>query len=144
MLDAGLVPTRAKAAPAEMRGSVHIARSESSRLDTVFVRKPPARTPRHRSLKTLLNEQVAHLERAGLQLSYGDRRCLIWGLVAEETVKAHRTNWRPDIPIGQRMAMVSGELLPRAERAWEANAEGEEVRVPAAGVAARVIERGAA
>jgi hypothetical protein len=92
----------------------------------------PQATPRHRSLKTLLNEQVAHLERAGLQLSYGDRRCLIWGLVAEETVKALRADWRLDLPIGERMAMVSGELLPRAERAWEANATTR-AATPAAG-----------
>lgn len=123
MLDAGLVPTRTIGAPAEMRGSIHIARSESSRLDTVFVlRKPPAALPRRRRLAVLLEEQVDHLERAGLRLSHGDRRCLIWGLVAEETVRALRADWQADLPIAERMARADAELLRRGEKAWEENA----------------------
>ena len=44
-------------------------------------------TPSLLSLKTLLENQVANLERARLRLSYGDSRCLIWDLVAEKQSK---------------------------------------------------------
>jgi adenine-specific DNA methylase len=124
MLDSGLVPTRTIGCPGEMRGSIHIAKSDSSRLDTVFtLRKPPAAVGKRRKLSTLLAEQVDHLERAGLRVSYGDRRCLIWGLVAEETVRALRAEWKPDRPIDERMTLAGEELLRRGEAAWNTNAE---------------------
>lgn len=137
MLDTGLIPTRTIGCPAEMRGSIHISKSDSSRLDTVFVlRKAPAAMPRRGKLSALLDEQVSHLEQASLQVSYGDRRCLIWGLVAEATVRTLREDWNPDLPIAERMALAGEELLRRGEAAWEANAEVVET--------VRQAERGAA
>ena len=99
-----------------MRGSIHIAKSDSSRLDTVFVlRKPPAKMPKRHDLATLLAEQVDHLERAGLHLTTGDRRCLAYGLIAEETVRALRDGWKASRAVEERMACAFEELKKRAE-----------------------------
>jgi putative DNA methylase len=116
VLDAGLVPTRTIGCPAEMRGSIHIAKSDSSRLDTVFVlRRPPAALPTHHDLAALLAEQVAHLERAGLHLTGGDLRCLAYGLMAEATVRTLKDGWQTKRPIGERLAIVVEELERRSE-----------------------------
>lgn len=130
MLDAGLVPTRTIGCPAEMRGSIHIAKSDSSRLDTVFVlRKPPAAMPERHDLRALLADQVEHLERAGLHLTDGDRRCLAYGLVAEATVRALRDRWTVDRSLEERMACVIKELEQRVEEAQTAAAEVERTAV---------------
>lgn len=126
MLDAGLVPTRTIGCPAEMRGSIHIAKSNSSRLDTVFVlRRPPAAMPKRRELAALLTEQVEHLERAGVNLTAGDRRCLAYGLIAEEAVRALRDRWTVSRPVDERMACATEELEKRAEAARAAVAAVE-------------------
>lgn len=139
MLDTGLVPTRTIGAPAEMRGSIHIAKSDSSRLDTVFVlRKPPARMPKRHDLQPLLVEQIAYLEQAGLQLTAGDRRCLAYGLMAEETVWTLRGRWTAGRPIAEKM-VVATEMLERvADAAKEAMAALESAEE---GTASRQRER---
>lgn len=123
VLDAGLVPTRTIGCPTEMRGSIHIAKSDSSRLDTVFVlRRPPAQMPNRHDLAALLAEQVEHLERASLHLTAGDRRCLAYGLIAEETVRALRDRWTVSRSIEERMACAIAELEKRADVARVAEA----------------------
>jgi putative DNA methylase len=124
VLDAGLIPTRTIGCPAEMRGSIHIAKADSSRLDTVFVlRKAPAVMPKTHDLTALLAEQIEHLERAGLEVTLGDRRCLTYGLAAEATVRTLRQSWEAELPIEERIALVSSELERWAETAREATAE---------------------
>lgn len=134
VLDAGLVPTRTIGAPAEMRGSIHIAKSDSSRLDTVFVlRKPPAEMPERHDLATLLEEQVDHLEDAGLHLTAGDRRCLAYGLVAEVTMRVLSDQWTTARSIEERMASALEVLEQRAAAAQAAVAAVERtvsVRTP--------------
>lgn len=126
MLDTGLVPTRTIGAPAEMRGSIHIAKADSSRLDTVFVlRKPPAVMPKRHDVAGLLAEQVTHLEQADLHVTVGDRRCLAYGLIAEETVRALRDGWKVEQPIAERMALAIEELKRRHETGRGAVPAGE-------------------
>ncbi len=133
MLDAGLVPTRTVGCPAEMRGSIHIAKSNSSRLDTVFVlRKPPATMPDGHDLAVLLAEQIAHLEQAGLQVTAGDRRCLAYGLISEETVRTLRDGWTVKRPIEERLAIVVEALELRAKAEPEIVAALEPSAVAAA------------
>jgi len=114
ILDAALVPTKTLGCPAEMRGSIHIANANSSRLDSVFVlRKPPAQMPKEHDFRGLLTGQVEHLERAGLHLTPADRRCLAYGLVAEATVRSLRDAWIRSRPIEERLASVLDELERR-------------------------------
>src|SRR5206468_2018064 len=66
-LDAGLTPMRTVGCPSEMRGSIHISNTGSSRVDTVFLlKKPPAAAPKLslRVIRDLLAEQVEHLVQA--------------------------------------------------------------------------------
>ncbi len=111
LLDTGLVPTRTISCPSEMRGSIHINATGSSRVDTVFcLRKPPAVLPDARPLPALISEQVAHLEAAGVHVSTGDRRCLTYGVLCERAVRNLHTDWMSDAPIGKRLERTLLEL----------------------------------
>src|SRR5581483_4589979 len=64
ILDSALVPSCTIGCPTEMRGSIHIANADSSRVDTVFVlRKPPAQMPKEHDIQALLTAQVEDLAR---------------------------------------------------------------------------------
>jgi len=111
LLDAGLIPIRTIACPSEMRGSIHINNSGSSRVDTVFVfRKPPAMLPDPRPLDETITEQIAHLEAAGLHVSDGDRRCLSYGAITEATIRNLRDNWDPGASTIERLELCCAEL----------------------------------
>ena len=111
LLDAGLVPMRTIGCPSEMRGSIHINGSGSSRVDTVFVlRKPPAALPKRRELADLVDDQVAHLERAGVHVSEGDIRCLTYGVLAEAAIRSLRDTWDTKLPGHERLERACAEL----------------------------------
>lgn len=111
LLDAGLVPMRTIGCPSEMRGSIHINGSGSSRVDTVFVlRKPPAALPDARPLDELVAEQIAHIKAARLHVSDGDRRCLNFGVVTERVVRELRDGWQPELSIEERLGSVCSRL----------------------------------
>lgn len=111
LLDAGLVPMRTIGCPSEMRGSIHINGSGSSRVDTVFVlRKPPAVLPAPRAIADLVTEQISHLQRAGLHVSDGDTRCLTYGVLAEAATRNLRDNWDAELPVRERLERTCSEL----------------------------------
>ena len=111
LLDAGLVPMRTIGCPSEMRGSIHISGSGSSRVDTVFVlRKPPAALPKMRDIAELVSEQIAHLEAADLHVSDGDIRCLTYGVVAEAAIRNLRDAWDASLPANERLGRACDEL----------------------------------
>jgi hypothetical protein len=129
VLDAGLVPSTTLVCPSEMRGSIHINRADSSRVDTVFVlRKPPIgiRNECTRLLHERLVEHVQNLVDAGLTVSDGDRRCIRHGLLAESAVRALAPIWNSAAPIEKRMEAARDALLALAQDA------GEEVPPPGA------------
>lgn len=92
MLDAGLNCTAALPAPAEMAASLHIAGSNSSVLDTVFVCRA-VESVTAIPLKTCLVKDVEGLQNAGLSLTAGDLRCLIAGHVARLAVNELMQKW---------------------------------------------------
>lgn len=133
ILDAALVPSHTIGCPTEMRGSIHIANADSSRVDTVFIlRKLPAQMPNEHDIRALLTAQVEDLARAGLHLTAGDRRCLAYGLVAEAAVRALRQGWVASRPISERLASVLGELERRGEEAQAAAAALERLAIETA------------
>lgn len=116
VLDAGLVPIRTIGCPSEMRGSIHINATGSSRVDTVFVlRKPPASLPTERSSIDAVEEQAAHLAAAGLHVSAGDRRCLTFGVLTEAAVRRLRDKWTPSAPIIEKLEQACLELHRQAQ-----------------------------
>ncbi len=132
ILDARLVPIVTIACPSEMRGSIHIGNAHSSRVDTVFVlRKPPAALPEipEVPLGERIAEHVQPLVDAGLTVSQGDRRCITYGLLAEQALRRLAPSWEARASISERLARAEAtlmELMGAGERVEVAlTAEGE-------------------
>lgn len=121
VLDAGLVPIVTLVCPSEMRGSIHINSSDSSRVDTVFVlRKPPTVGvvgDRDTPVNERLTEHVQNLVDAHLKVTNGDRRCIRHGLLAEETIRALAPGWDATAPIEVRMGAARKTLVALSEDA---------------------------
>ncbi|MBI5576670.1 MAG: DUF1156 domain-containing protein [Deltaproteobacteria bacterium] len=110
ILDAGLDCYATLPVPAEMGASLHIARSKSSVLDSVFVCRKGAATTDSTNVEAHLRIDIEHLVAAGLRISEGDVRCLAAGHIARVAVNRLRATWDPDIPLGRRM-LKARELL---------------------------------
>jgi putative DNA methylase len=113
VLDAGLVPITTIVCPSEMRGSIHINKADSSRVDTVFVlRKPP--TTVAGDIKAPVNERLtSHVENlvaAGLNVTSGDRRCIRHGLLAEDAIRELASDWDRGGPIAGKIAAACEKL----------------------------------
>ncbi|MHB8162666.1 MAG: DUF1156 domain-containing protein [Thermoleophilia bacterium] len=108
ILDAGLNCTATIPAPAEMGASLHIARTRSSVLDTVFVcrSKSIQTAPVLKSLK----EDVHELKRANLTITEGDIRCLLAGHIARQAINELYGNWDKDIELSERMLKATSEI----------------------------------
>jgi putative DNA methylase len=108
-LDSDLIPITTLPCPSEMRGSVHISKSGSSRVDTVFVlRKPPAAMPVEASeaIGARVETEAQHLLDADLLVSEGDRRCLRYGLIAATAIRELASDWDRSVPIEVRVKEV--------------------------------------
>ena len=113
VLDAGLIPVCTFACPSEMRGSIHINSSDSSRVDTVFVfRKAPVADTTDESVPVpdRLDAHIKNLEAAGLEVSNGDRRCISHGLIAEEAMRSLADTWDRDADIADKMTQAGQAL----------------------------------
>ncbi len=99
LLDAGLVCTAALPCPAEMAGSIHIHKSESSIIDTVFVCRTTGRVlARHlggdaESVARLVSEDLDGLRAGGVEPTRGDARCIAYGHLARLAVWRLRESW---------------------------------------------------
>ncbi|MGC1851106.1 MAG: DNA methyltransferase [Solirubrobacterales bacterium] len=107
-LDAGLIPQTTFVCPSEMRGSVHIANSNSSRVDSVFVlRKPPAPAGVvGNSVEERVLRAARTLEEVGVPVTDGDRRCIRFGFRAEAAMHRLLNAWDANAPIGRRVALA--------------------------------------
>lgn len=116
ILDADLDCTATLPAAAEMTASLHIAGTESSILDSVFVcRKPAARKHRRtgRQIEMPLDAAVECIEAlradadamraAGVKVSTGDLRCLLAGHVARIAIRTLRPAWKSEACLPDRM-----------------------------------------
>lgn len=113
VLDSGLVPMTTLVCPSEMRGSIHINKSDSSRVDSVFVlRKPPVEAAGDRNVPVnqRLDEHVKNLVDADLIVTTGDRRCIRHGLLAEEAIRALAADWDADQPVADRLRIAEEAL----------------------------------
>lgn len=125
LLDAGLVCTAALPCPAEMAGSIHIHKSDSSIVDTVFVCRTTGRVlARHLgtdpdAIARLVASDLDHLREGDVQPTRGDARCITYGHLARLAVWRLRDTWDADA--------AWGEKLERAGAAMAALASWEEV-----------------
>ncbi len=133
LLDAGLLCTAVLPAPAEMEASLHISKTGSSILDSVFVSRrewraiPPL--PPLPELECLILENCRQVSAGGVRVSLGDARCLISGHIARLCVQYLREGWCQERALPERLADVQGALQLLADRY---NVEGMAARVVAA------------
>ncbi len=106
ILDAGLDCTATLPVPAEMGASLHIARTKSSVLDSVFVcRRIKAETQEDSILEKLKND-LSMLKSGGLRVTEGDIRCLLAGHIARRAINLLRDEWKLGTEIKGRMGLA--------------------------------------
>lgn len=110
ILDAGMDCTATLPAPAEMSASLHIARTKSSVLDSVFVCRKVAVGKDIEPVKERLEKDIAALNKAGLRLVEGDIRCLAAGHVARVAINRLKGQWDVVRSLHERMG-AADELL---------------------------------
>ncbi len=120
LLDAGLVCTAALPCPAEMGGSIHIHKSGSSIVDTVFVCRSTGAVPARLLAGTapevaaLVAADLDLLHAAGVPVTRGDARCVAYGHLIRLAVWGLRGRWDREASWAQKLARVreSVSLLP--------------------------------
>ena len=111
ILDAGLDCSATLPVPAEMGASLHIARSNSSVLDSVFVcRKRPTGFD-DTGVEEWVRRDIEALTAAGLKISDGDIHCLTTGHVARIVINRLRETWDHTLPLGRRMLKAHEHLI---------------------------------
>lgn len=116
LLDAGLACTAALPCPAEMCGSIHIHKSGSSIVDTVFVCRSPGAIPTglHTGgdveLPALVAADVEALRSAGVAVTRGDARCVSYGHLIRLAVRRLRGGWDADTAWVEKLSRVEEEV----------------------------------
>lgn len=127
MLDASLVCSASLPCPAEMGGSIHINKTASSIIDTVFVCRRTGTIPRRwivaapQDVAALVREDVAQLCRGEVRPTQGDVRCITFGHMIRLAVWQLRTRWQQQLPVEEKLTVVAQQLrlyggLPAIER----------------------------
>lgn len=107
ILDAGLDCTACLPAAAEMRASLHIARTSSSILDSIFVCRAAPFYYMCDDIGAGLRKDALAMRRGGVRLSEGDLRCLAAGHIARIGTNQLRPTWDPGLPLQLRMDKAS-------------------------------------
>lgn len=115
ILDAGLDCTETLPVPGEMGASLHIARTKSSVLDSVFVCRKVRVGEYSAPVKQGLKRDIENLKSANLWLSEGDIRCLVSGHMARVAINRLRDQWDATKALDQRISLA-GALLERMSR----------------------------
>lgn len=110
ILDSGLDCTATLPAPAEMGASLHIARTKSSVLDSIFVCRQEGACDKLDSVPDVLKSDLSALRKAGLRITEGDVRCLLAGHIARRTVNRLKDKWQSGATIRERM-MLAGTFI---------------------------------
>ncbi|MEN6437039.1 MAG: DNA methylase, partial [Syntrophobacter sp.] len=110
ILDAGLDCTAALPAPAEMGASLHIARTKSSVLDSIFVCRKVHVGGASEAVRDRLGSDLSALRKAGLRITEGDIRCLLAGHMARIAINRLRDTWDQSATLRERMANVQAML----------------------------------
>ncbi|HEY5863999.1 MAG TPA: hypothetical protein VI542_00380 [Candidatus Tectomicrobia bacterium] len=116
ILDAGLTCSASFPCPAEMGGSIHINKTGSSIVDTVFVCRVTGKVPRRWIAETpegiadLVREDIAHLRAGHVLPTRGDIRCILFGHLVRLTVWQLRHSWNRDLSIEEKLAIVANHL----------------------------------
>jgi adenine-specific DNA methylase len=115
ILDAGLTCSMTLPCPAEMGGSIHIHGTGSSVVDTVFVCRTEAvfayqQFATLRELTALVRHELDQLRNAGLKVSAGDIRCVVYGHLTHMAIWNLRSKWDVKVPTIERLRCVRAEM----------------------------------
>jgi adenine-specific DNA methylase len=116
VLDAGLHCTATLPAAAEMSASLHIAGTNSSTLDSVFVCRVGTAQPHNLNLEAALIKDADAMQAAGVRITLGDLKCLAAGHMARLAIDSLTPNWDAEAPLSQRMERVRKHLANLAEQ----------------------------
>ena len=119
ILDAGLDCTATLPAPAEMGASLHIARTKSSVLDSVFVCRKVKAGNESETVQDRLRSDLSALQKAGLRVTEGDIRCLLAGHIARKAINRLRDGWESGAAPLERMGRA-GVLIARLREELDA------------------------
>jgi adenine-specific DNA methylase len=118
LLDAELTCSQTLPAAAEMEASLHIAKTASSILDTVFVCRAmlsPATAITAARLRDELVQDCIAVAGGGVNASQGDVRCLALGHLARATISELRPEWNRDAAVEKRLSAAQQQLRTLAE-----------------------------
>ncbi len=113
LLDAGLVCTASIPCTAEMGASIHINGTGSSVVDTVFVCRTTGVIPRRILATTpaevaeLMSEDLEQLKEAGLKVTRGDVRCVVYGHLIRLAVWNLRFSWEKGASWATKLEQVA-------------------------------------
>lgn len=132
LLDARLTCSASLPCPAEMGASIHINNTDSSVVDTVFVCRITGRVSRRllvespEDIAALVTEDLNRLALAGVRVTRGDARCVIYGHLIRLAVWGLRKGWDKSRPWEDKMASVRRAIedlggLERVEKLLDTN-----------------------
>jgi hypothetical protein len=139
ILDAGLTCSASLPCPAEMGGSIHIHRTGSSILDTVFVCRDRGTTPRAwlfrdaDGLAGIMAKELEELRAAGMKPTAGDIRCAALGHITRMAIWQLRPSWDATLPTEKKLAIFQNAMdaLATVEQVSE---QLRSVKVPLAAI----------
>ena len=116
ILDAGLTCSASLPCPAEMGGSIHIHKTASSIIDTIFVCRITGKIPRRWIVET--PEEIAGLVHADLEAlragavrpTQGDTSCIIFGHMIRLAIWQLKKTWDRHLPIAEKLMRIDKEL----------------------------------
>lgn len=113
ILDARLTCSATLPSPAEMGGSIHIAGTGSSIIDSIFVCRSTGKVRRStlasdpEALCELVYRDLDQLRAGGVTPTRGDCRCIAAGHLSRLAVWNLRNAWDDKLPVVARLALVS-------------------------------------
>lgn len=113
ILDARLTCSATLPSPAEMGGSIHIAGTGSSIIDSIFVCRSTGKVRRSTlasdpdELCDLVYRDLEQLSAGGVTPTRGDCRCIAAGHLSRLAVWNLRENWDDKLPVVRRLGVVS-------------------------------------
>lgn len=113
VLDAGLTCSASLPCPAEMGASIHINRTGSSIVDTVFVCRSTGKTSRRWIVETteeiagLIRDDVKLLRSGNITPTRGDIRCIVFGHLIRLAIWRLKLSWNRAKSIEERLEKVT-------------------------------------
>ena len=99
-----------------MGGSIHINKTGSSIIDTIFVCRITGKIPRRWIVKTpeavagLVCEDLDRLRAGEVRPTQGDMRCITFGHMVRLAILQLRDAWNRSLPVEEKLAMVANQL----------------------------------